>query len=210
MIRAGVMAAGAVLVAAGAAQAAEPWPKWYIALHGSLPFVGRTDVSQGATNLGEMEFDNPGWGAGAALGYKPAGALGDMRFELEASRRETDVDTLAGISAADDVSVDAFMLNAFYDFHGTGMALIPYLGAGLGWANVETNLPVQNVSNSDDMFAYQFMAGVGYEPMLAPNTALILGYRYFATLDPEIGSVAGTVEHDYDSHLIEAGARFSF
>lgn len=207
-----LFAVGALFVASGVAQAEERWPKWYVGLHGAMPFVGDTGVTRSGASLGSLEFDNPGWGVGASLGYKPGGtdSFFDMtRFELEYGYRESDLDTLGGASTADDLSVHSVMFNALYDI-ATGTQLTPYLGAGIGWSNVELNIPSIAVSDTDSVFSYQFLAGVSYEPESIPNTAFSLGYRYFATSDVEFGSALGTVEHEYDSHGAEIGARFSF
>lgn len=207
-----LVAVGALLVATGVANAEERWPKWYVGLHGALPFVGDTGATRAGASLGDVEFDNPGWGVGASLGYKFGGtnSFADFfRMELEALYRANDVDTVGGVSIADDISVDSYMLNLIYDLE-TGTQFMPYLGAGIGWSNVELNIPAAAISDSDDVFSYQFLAGVSYEPQSIPNVAFSLGYRYFATSDPEIGSPLGAVEHEYDSHGAEAGVRFSF
>lgn len=207
-----LLAAGALSVVSGAAGAEDVWPKWYVGLTGALPFVGDTGVTRSGASLGSLEFDNPGWGVGASIGYKPGGTGGflDMaRFELEYGYRENSLDTLAGATVADDLSVSSYMFNALYDV-ATGTQFIPYLGAGIGWSRAELNVPAISVSDSDTVFSYQFLAGVAYAPESIPNTAFSLGYRYFATGDVEFGSSLGTVEHEYDSHGAEIGARFSF
>ena len=188
------------------------WPNWYIGLQGTVPYVEDVNLSNGSTGLGQVEFDT-GWGVGASLGYtpgSPAPFLNAMRFELEAMYRENDLDTLGGASIADDVSSIAYMANLLFDIE-TDSKLVPYLGAGIGLADIELNSIALGVSDHDTVFAYQFMAGLGYTPRSMPDTVLNIGYRYFATQDPEFATSTGTrVEHDYRSHNIEAGARFRF
>lgn len=209
-----IFALGALLVTASAANAYEErWPKWYIGVSGSLPWVSDDGVSVAGTSAGSLEFDNPGWGAGVSLGYKPGGTdsfLDMMRFELEYAYRHNDLDTLAGTPVADDISVHAYMFNALVDIP-TDTQFTPYLGAGLGWASAEMNLTPLGVSDTDTKFAYQGMLGVAYEPETIPNVAFSVGYRYFGMASPGYRNAAGlAVENDYDSHNAEVGARFSF
>lgn len=215
MLKKMIVALGALLVTASAANAYEErWPKWYVGINGSLPFVSDSDVTgPGTVGIGDIEHDSPGWGAGASLGYKPAGSdsfLDMMRFEIEYAYSATDIDTIGGVTATDDVTVDAYMFNAFVDFVNDTQ-FTPYIGAGIGWANVETSVPALGFDDSDDVFAYQGRLGVSYEPTTMPNVAFSLGYRFFGTADTEYSSpVIGPVETEYNSHSAELGARFSF
>lgn len=215
MLKKFVIAVTALLVTAGAAEAQQRWPKWYVGVNGSLPWVSDSDVSGPLlAGTGDIEFDNPGWGAGASLGYKPGGGgnsfLDMMRFDIEYAYSANDIDSIGGGTAADDVTVDAYMLNAFVDF-ATDTQFTPYIGAGIGWANVETNIPAAGLSDSDDVFAYQGRLGVAYEPATIPNVAFSLGYRYFGTADPEYNTtLLGPIETEYNSHSAEVGARFAF
>ncbi len=215
MIKRIFAAIGALLVTAGVANAYEErWPKWYVGVNGSLPWVGDADVNGPLVGAGtEIEHDNPGWGAGVSLGYKPGGTdtvLDMMRLEIEYAYSVNDIDTIGGLTAADDVEVDAYMLNAYVDFINDTQ-FTPYIGLGIGWADVETNIPALAFVGSDDVFAYQGRLGVSYEPETIPNVAFSIGYRYFGTADPEYSApVVGAFETEYDSHSAEAGARFSF
>ena len=203
-------------LAASAANSAERWPKWYVGLAGNVQFVSETDTSLGATNTGDVDFD-AGWGVGGSVGYMPGGTntfLDMMRFEVEVSYREAGLDTLTPVggvaaSISDDLSSINYMANAFYDIN-TNSELTPYVGAGLGITTAELNVPSLTIDDEDSAFAWQVMAGLGYSPELMPNTTFVTGYRYFATSDLKFGSPAGDFQHEYSSHIIEAGARFAF
>ena len=77
----------------------------------------------------------------------------------------------------------------------------PYLGGGLGWANVEFD---DGAKDDDNVFAYQVGGGLALEMM--PLVTFDLGYRYFGTADPNIFGA----DVDYDSHNIMAGVRIGF
>lgn len=186
------------------------WPNWYVGIHARMAWVDDTAVNVGGANVGDAEFDN-GYGAGASFGYMPGGEgfWNNTRFELEYSHVRSDFDTIGGAAIGDDLNVDSYMANAFYDIP-TGTAIVPYIGAGAGWASVDIDVPQIGLDDDDTVFAYQFMGGLGYQPSTVPNTTLTIGYRYFATEDPEFSIGATRVDHEVSSHNLEVGARFAF
>jgi opacity protein-like surface antigen len=192
------------------------WPNWYVGVQGSVPFVNETDVNVNGTKAGEVDFDT-GYGIGGSLGYTPGpngNFLDNMRFEAEYFYRNNELDgfSAGGTSAqiADDISSDTYMINAYYDID-TGSRLTPYVGAGVGFSDIELNVPTLALSDEDSVFAYQLMAGIGWQPEMLLNTVLQFGYRYLDASDPEFGTATGgRVDHEYQIHSIEAGARFRF
>ncbi len=156
----------------------------------------------------EFSFD-PGWTIGAAVGYQ----INNFRVEGEISYEQCDVDqtTALGVSfdSTGDVTGTAFMLNGYYDFKNES-AFIPYVGAGLGYANVEINdynIPgsgVADYSADDSVFAYQFGVGIGYA--INEKVTLDLKYRYFATDDPEFD----TSEVEISGQKICLGVKYNF
>ncbi|MFO1242970.1 MAG: porin family protein [Rickettsiales bacterium] len=206
-----------VMAAPIAAEAQQRFPKWYVGLQGSMNFVDDGDVDTSNALIGntDIEYDN-GYGVGIALGYMPAGTgslLDNMRFELEYGYRKSDVDSVDGITGDGNIHSNTGMLNAYYDFN-TGTQWLPYVGAGLGWSQVELKTGRGAVNDDDSVFAWNLMAGVGYAPTSIPNTVWTIGYRYFATEDPDFSITpafgGGRAETDYDVHNIEAGVRMMF
>lgn len=210
------LAAALVAVAAHADEAR--WPKWYLGLHGSVPFVTENELEVNNASQGDLAFDS-GWGAGASLGYMPTGGstsgfgsiLDVLRMEFEYHHAENDIDALGSVAglATGDVKVNAYMANMFYDFSSES-AFKPYLGLGVGYANVELESSSLGITGDDSVLAYQALAGLYYEPELMPYTQWGVGYRYFNTTDPEMGAGAAASTFDYQSHSVEAGARFRF
>lgn len=194
------------------AQAEERWPRWYIGLNGGLSIHQDANVDgTGILSGGELSFED-GYRAGVALGYQPAfmdGFLSNLRVEAEVSFMGNDLEnyTAGGVSTpvTGDISTVAYMANAYYDFP-TSMAITPYIGAGVGIANVELDLG-SGVSDDDNLFAYQFMAGIGYAPEMLPMTEFSLGYRYFGSGATGYTAI-GDVEND--THNVEAGVKLRF
>lgn len=74
-------------------------------------------------------------------------------------------------------------------------------------------IPVFDEGDSDNdlAFSYQLMAGISIAPESMPQTEFNLGYRFHS-----VGDLSYTLERlgsfdaDYQSHIVEAGARFRF
>jgi len=68
------------------------------------------------------------------------------------------------------------------------------------------------MNDDDTVFAWQAIAGVGYE--VSPGWVLDVQYRYFNASDVSLTStpLAGSVSSstDYESHAVVAGIRWSF
>jgi opacity protein-like surface antigen len=163
----------------------------------------------------EAEFDT-GFNMGVAVGYD----YGPARLEAEVAYRQNDFDKFKGQflgfgfedSADGDVSATSLMVNAYWDLP-TGGPITPYIGGGVGFANVSFNevedLGFEFIDDDDNVLAYQAAAGIAFD--INPNLALDLGYRYFATEDPELEDDFGDeFETEYDSHNVSLGLRFMF
>jgi len=145
-----------------------------------------------------MTFNN-GYLLVAAFDHKFDGGF---RVESEWSYRKSDDDKYGTAAASGDVKTTALMVNGVYDFDtGTGWA--PYLGLGVGMANVNYQGSTLNASGTDG--AYQILAGVGVD--LGSGVTLDLGYRYF---DPNKVKMDGVYTSDNSSHDVAVGLRFTF
>lgn len=210
--------AGALLASASAANAQERWPRWYVGLSGSAVFMDEVDVD---SSLGGATLDtDSGWGAGVSLGYMPHFTnqyLSTLRFEGEIYYRENSVDgaTVAGVAVpgagSGDIETVSYMINALFDIR-TGTAVTPYLGGGIGAANIDipSNAALGTSGDDDTVFAWQLMAGLSYEPRLMPHTVWSIGYRYHTLNNPEFSQAGVNYELDYNTHNIEAGVKFRF
>ncbi len=164
----------------------------------------------------------------AAVGYSVDldGPL-DPRFEFEYSYRENDIDqiningnnTSNNGPAGGDFEVQTYMVNALVDYD-TGTGFKPYLGVGVGVADIEANGNylngggVQfNLRDSDTVFAAQAIVGTSYE--LANNIEVFGDARYLATSEAEFeraNALGATTGHDgdFDAFTISTGVRYKF
>ena len=129
-------------------------------------------------------------------------------------RNDVDSISAGAASAPGDGTVSALsiMANGYYNFGSGKPFLVPYLGIGAGYAMVDADesvLGFQFVDDSATVFAYQFMAGLGFN--ISSNTTLTVGYHYFVTSDPEFEDTTGVpFDSEYQSHDFTVGVRITF
>lgn len=203
------VAVAVVIIAQGAWAQDKPW---YVAAGLGASFVDDIDATDStgftiATDLDTGIFSTGAFGR----------SFGNFRAEGELSYNTNDVSTVSalGVSlgASGDVSTLGFMVNGYYDFD-TNSKWTPYIGGGIGGANVSINsLSVVGVPLADDdttVFAYQAKVGVAYA--FSPAWVGTLGYRFFGTEDADfVDSTGSTFSTDGSrAHIVELGFRFHF
>ncbi|MBM3598606.1 MAG: OmpA family protein [Alphaproteobacteria bacterium] len=224
-------AALAMLVAVGSASVAlaqSPTTGWYTGIKAGLNDTRNADLrGTGGSTLSATNNYDLGWGLTGSAGYD----WGAWRTELEIGYRRNILDTMNvrndnGIpaaagqaaqsgtspSAGGDASSLAVMANLLYDFN-TGTAWEPYLGVGLGTAQVQYNTVrgggVGYVDDTDWKLAYQLIAGLAY--WFDPNWAITADYRFFGTTDPRFSDRRGqSFESEYQSHSVLVGLTYRF
>ena len=188
---------------------------WYVSLTGGGNWQNDEDFF--ATAAGDtFTFDSnsdTGFVIAGAVGYNLTSVAPGLRVEAEVSYRQNSNDgtwlTSTGLTSSGPLDFDhqatAVMANVWNDFDIGGFR--PYLGGGIGWADVELDgtfvggtLPTLDVS--DDGFAWQLGAGVNFQ--VSPNVQLGVGYRYFqapeVTVFAPFGPNASSGEVEYESH----------
>lgn len=113
--------------------------------------------------------------------------------------------------------VQAVMVNAYWDIN-TGTKFIPYVGVGIGYANIREKAYVSNqydtqtAKDHEDNLAWQVSAGVSYE--ITADLDAEFGWRYTDYGDVKNSEVRGyynsSASRDYDSHEILLGVRYTF
>ena len=170
----------------------------------------------GSFNASSQE--NPGWGV--ALGYDLAEAyptIGPGRRELEAPSRRVPVKNLgfaeATLPASGNVTIKSLMVNTIGEYHNETI-WVPYVILGAGYADVSVSQVNAEgaafiASSSSGVFAYQVGAGLGLE--LSGHLTLDIGYRYFATLEPELKLADGSkFKSEIASHNLLVGLRLKY
>lgn len=190
----------------------------YTGLMGGYNILQDGDTSGGTIN-GSANYDG-GFGVLGAVGYDYGRFnWGNLRTEIELGYRRNGADSVSGSasgvgtgSASGDASAISLMLNGLWDMP-VNFPVRPYIGAGIGGARVDfDNIKTSTgtfLKDSDYQFAYQGIAGLGWE--ITNNWRANLDYRYFATLDPGVKHGSGTgVDTEYQNHTIMLGFAYKF
>ena len=168
-----------------------------------------------------------GYSAGAQLGY----SFGGPRVEFEYNYRNNGASTIATTvgtqSANGDLTSNNYMLNFLYDFD-TGSKWVPYIGFGVGVADVKANnittsanIPLTSyLDGSSSKFAAQFILGVEFavserigitadwRGLWASNT----NFNYGIGCQPGTRNCmqTGTTNYDYWNGALNIGLRIKF
>ena len=185
---------------------------FYLGAWLGLNVLSSADLSFEFSRDLDAEYDH-GYAGGAVLGYD----YGALRFDFEGSYRNNSFDTVKrgddSLSGVDgDFELATALLNLYYDFE-SGSPTTPYIGVGLGWAEVSLDTleagQVLLVDDEDEVAAAQLAAGCQFA--LSPAMSLDVGYRFLATEDPEMTSTVGEkIETEVRSHLVLVGLTYTF
>ncbi|MBW7850366.1 MAG: OmpA family protein [Rhodospirillales bacterium] len=202
---AGLLLAGTTLTAAAAAAAAET-RGWYMGAQLGLTLAQDTSAAGSGVPTISTDYD-PGYGILGQVGY----GFGQWRVEGELGWRTNEVDTVNGADGSGDLRATSLMGNLYYDFMPESR-FSPYLGVGLGGANVSakdfSSAGVQLVDDDDTVFAYQGIVGASYE--LDRNLSIKADYRYIRADDAKFTVPGGSAKADYASHNVMVGFVWRF
>lgn len=199
---------------------------WYVKVAAGANWVDDSRYSGEMDPSTTFSFDTDpsiGFVILGAVGYDLGHVLNGLRVEGELAYRENNVhgdwasstpgaspDALSSTSGALDIQHTTFsiMANAWYDFKVMG--LNPYVGGGIGWADVSLDGKFGSkapISTSESGFAWQLGAGLNFD--IEPGKKLGIGYRYLqgpdvtlsapSEVNPETGDV------DDQNHTLTIG-----
>ena len=172
---------------------------------------------------GETTTVKHNWDGDAALGSVAYGLKGGyLRVEAEGSGTtivEKKKNFNSGSSSEGRINAAGVMLNSYLELP-VDFPVKPYINAGAGMAHIKarfrnkTDTESSTVSFSDNHFAWQVGAGIGYE--VTSELAIDLGYRFisYGKLDKKIYDDAsneiGTIRADAKAYNAYIGLRYSF
>ncbi|MEK9753561.1 MAG: outer membrane protein [Rhodospirillaceae bacterium] len=173
---------------------------------------GFTSDPDGTTSGGTMtseSVDNAPL-IGAGVGYRFDKHLrADVTFDFR-SDADVSATTARGTAVTSEVNGWTVMANAYWDIDNFG-GFTPYVGAGLGYARLETATQVGDTGDggaSSDNLAWAGMLGLAVDTGMA-GTVVDLGYRFISLGEFQQAS-GGASYDDLIAHEIRAGLRFSF
>jgi opacity protein-like surface antigen len=151
---------------------------WYI----------RGDFGVGIADADNQLNDEAAFAVGAGLGY---------RF-TELFRADITFDGAFDYDFGNGVDAYGVLANGYIDIP-LGWIVTPYLGAGIGWGQVDGN------GINDDGVSFAGMGGISFD--FSSNMSIDVGYKYrYIDLT---ASQTGGVSYWAD-HLVRAGLRYSF
>jgi len=158
--------------------------------------------------LGGGEFDNTGFDleldSGPFVNGFVGKDLGSIRLEGEIAYRRNDMDNLGGVPVVGEMSSTALMANLYYDF-GSGAGVTPYVGIGLGAADVKFD---SGVTDSETTFAMQLMLGVAFPISQTLSwTGELRGFAAFPEFHDNLGV---PFEQEYGIGSLAIGLRATF
>ncbi|HEB79055.1 MAG TPA: porin family protein [Rhodospirillales bacterium] len=174
----------------------------------NLPNSGLTESELTSLGFGrEFVFDT-GLVLDGGLKY----GLGDgLGAEVELAYRQKDAGkfSLGGydLGASADIgggtTAVTFSANGYYDLPSGGR-LMPFIGAGVGFANTNLDKNGRTTEDSDRVFAYKFATGLNF--IFNQNLSLKGEYKYFTNADPKYSATGG----EYDGHSVGMNLSFDF
>ena len=178
----------------------------YVSGNVGAVWVNDSDAEDDIGDEAEFTFDS-GYGVTAAVGYTFESYY-TYRTEIEFGYRDNDFDKIKAFGLSlpidGDVKTLSLMANGFCDLMPNSQ-ISPFLGGGLGIANVEADLDYPGLGSEDDtVFAYQVAAGVSFAA--SENVNIDVQYRFMGTADPDFG----VIEAEYQTHNAMIGMRFGF
>jgi opacity protein-like surface antigen len=199
--------AGLLLAVTHGVSADEPY-NWYTAFGFGPAFLNDQDTVQAGITI-TSEFDTGGaFFASIGRSFDNFRAEGEFYFGIN------QVTAMTGngitIDTEGDFTTSGLMLNGYYDFP-TGSKWRPYLGGGIGFANLSYNyvtlMGVPAVNDDDYVLAYQGKAGIAYS--FSSRWDGTLGYRYLGTGDADFVDATGFpfTADGVQMHVIEIGVR---
>lgn len=193
----------------GAIHAAIPINGWYDSLFGGYAYLpNNLNIHQFNYTYTNASYQS-GFDVGANFGYKS----NPMRYEGEVTYLKANIDKYS-TNYIPQHNVNGYnnalfgMANIYYDFNGIVECIQPFLGVGIGYGWVQTNIDSQgplyitSFNSSNSAFAYQATAGLTYN--FAENYSLNIGYRYIATSHI---SAFGDI---FQANLANVGATYRF
>ncbi len=206
--------AGAQLATVGTAQAG-----WYGETTILNSDLDDTSLNSTGRNV-NITFDED-VGFSSAIGYEFAGGL-RLEGEYISTENDTEVvnfngNTFEGSNARGGIETESLFLNLIKAFNADGV-YSPYIGAGIGITDVESDVnygAVANISDSDEAFSYQFLAGLDIS--FSESFTGFVEYRFLATDDVTLNRFGGPApatntsqEGDIEYDAFAIGLRYTF
>ncbi len=176
---------------------------WYVGLGGGATMPRDSEIERTGFQA-DVEYDL-GWTGLGTVGYR---LTDSARTEVELGYRSNGVDEVSGATGDGDATSYSAMLNFLYDLHNS-TGFVPYLGAGIGYAQVEFD-GVGPLDDDDGGLALQGIAGLSYNATRALDIFMQYNYMEVFDLDGQLTTTGQKADVDYGVSSLIAGLRYRF
>ena len=170
-------------------------------------------VGFGPDSEGDTIFDDD-FAVGFAYGRRHSKRLrSEFEFTYRSNENEAGEVSILPVPAplTGKVEVYSIMKNLLIDIETASPHVTPYVGIGIGYANVDVDFNRESsvVLENSSSFAYQPIGGVSLQ--LTERVYYYVEYRYFSTTDLEV-TQAGVLQENsmYNAHNLFMGLRAEF
>jgi opacity protein-like surface antigen len=205
------------------AAAQEPRYNVYVGALGGGVFPMDLDIRDKADEVivADQDLEN-GYLVGAKIGYLWPGKMFGLEVEYNyidgTNGKSQYAYTYAGtpLSLEGDITINAWFLNFLLRYPDGNFH--PYLGVGAGWLwfdceNIRgsadlgggLNVRTERINESDNCVVYQVLLGL--EVDIAPDTSLLLGYKYLQS-EPELSQLGAEIK--YRANIVTLGLNYMF
>ena len=197
------------LLASSIATAAPAVNGWYLSAFGGVSDVmSNINTRHFGPFISQVDY-NTGYNAGGRLGFQS----NPIRYELEYTYIHADaerfkVNHISQTAVSGNVSANLIMANLYYDFPEFLATISPFVGVGIGYAFMQTDLTgngpyaITFLSETNNAFAYQGTAGLTYN--FSENYAINGSYRYTATTN------SGHLGRSFQTQMGDVGVIYRF
>lgn len=178
----------------------------------------------GTFGLDDAKYAPPGdrkihFEEGNSLSLAAGYDFGFLRVEAEYGSRENNMATYGEYKADGSYEISSYLLNGFVDFENSTF-VTPYIGLGIGIADIESVSPLAHLNDSawmvplargsETVTAYQGFLGVGFE--IGGHVLIDVEWNFFTSSDPSFQDpvTATKVKSSYAGSSASAGLRYIF
>jgi len=212
VIRSTVALAAAIVVAGTGLAAAQGLGT----SRGYMKVFGGVTIPQDDSFTLEFPQDDPidsgldydaGYVFGIAGGYL---VMPNVALEFEYSYRSADAELSASDGVTGQMNASTYMANAIYTFDPIDPAGVvrPYVGLGLGATDLTYEPDGAGRLGGDLTFAYQAMAGIGYQ--MNESWTLSGEVRYLGVSEQDVSASFASFETSYQTFDVLVGATYRF
>jgi len=171
------------------------------------------DLAGQGSIKGKIEYKN-GIGGGVAFGAQ----LDNLRIEGAYDYFKNTAVKALDFASIPDVTLDAnqpggtvistaYMINNYYDLKppASSFVLTPYLGIGLGLANVTHVIVAGGNKNFSPSLVFAYQGNLGVSFPLTETIKANLDYHYLATVSDKSFTGPATIKKNYANHRIALG-----